>query len=341
MRGPVVSSWVPAALRVDDTSTMAVFGVTAFDEDLPPVFSMTRTSVMLAAGSTALTMSCRVSPAIATAVSASISTPVWPVVFAVLEHEGGLRLRGHDDGVMQTIDGSRTDALSQIPLELKQSLVADGALTGGALDAKLLKAFHNGSNRTRQLATQIAFGTAELKAWLDRYERYVALGFAAYNTGSGPKPWVAAQKNATSRAERCRQAASLYHQPTSAIRISEGTWICDPQMKGSGWAWRAKILDGQTGRSIRGYQYLRSVASNCPKPPTSVCSAKTQREPCSQPLTSKGTRLGILDKLFNPSLMRGPYFAVIRTAWPVLPDDGRPLRAVGTKLVLEPSAAWQ
>jgi len=38
---------------------------------------------MVAPGSTALTMSCRVRPATATAVSASISTPVRPVVRAV------------------------------------------------------------------------------------------------------------------------------------------------------------------------------------------------------------------------------------------------------------------
>ena len=38
---------------------------------------------MVAPGSTALTMSCKVRPATATAVSASISTPVCPRVFAV------------------------------------------------------------------------------------------------------------------------------------------------------------------------------------------------------------------------------------------------------------------
>ena len=47
---------------------------------LPPVFSTTRTSVSTAAGSTAFTMSCSARPATATAVSASISTPVRSAV---------------------------------------------------------------------------------------------------------------------------------------------------------------------------------------------------------------------------------------------------------------------
>ena len=50
---------------------------------MPPVFSSTRTSVMTAAGSTALIMSMRASAATLTEVSASISTPVRSAVRAV------------------------------------------------------------------------------------------------------------------------------------------------------------------------------------------------------------------------------------------------------------------
>ena len=50
---------------------------------LPPDFSSSRISPSTARGSTALIMSCRVSPAIATAVSASISTPVLAVTETV------------------------------------------------------------------------------------------------------------------------------------------------------------------------------------------------------------------------------------------------------------------
>src|SRR5205823_168099 len=49
---------------------------------LPPLFSMSRMSVSRAPRSTLFSMSYRVRPAIATAVSASISTPVGPVVAA-------------------------------------------------------------------------------------------------------------------------------------------------------------------------------------------------------------------------------------------------------------------
>src|SRR4029450_4025372 len=51
--------------------------------DLPPVFDSSRTSVMTAAGSTAFTMSTTVSPATATQVRASISTPVRSAVRTV------------------------------------------------------------------------------------------------------------------------------------------------------------------------------------------------------------------------------------------------------------------
>ncbi len=110
MTGPVVSSRVPAAPPVEATITAAVWGrgvdawagtsgtaalSTGSDvrprasesrvqwPRLPPVLSSSWMSVSRAAGSTAFTMSWRVSPAMATAVRASISTPVCPVVLAV------------------------------------------------------------------------------------------------------------------------------------------------------------------------------------------------------------------------------------------------------------------
>jgi len=63
---------------------------------LPPVFSSTRTSVITADLSTALTMSTTVRAATETAVSASISTPVRSVVRteAVMEHAEALEALG-------------------------------------------------------------------------------------------------------------------------------------------------------------------------------------------------------------------------------------------------------
>ena len=95
---PVVSCRCPDAALVEATITRAVRGRTGVAGApagsgvaesrvqrpcLPPLFSSSRTSVRVAPGSTALIMSCSVSPATATAVSASISTPVRPVVVVV------------------------------------------------------------------------------------------------------------------------------------------------------------------------------------------------------------------------------------------------------------------
>ncbi len=82
MRGPVVSSRVPAAARVETTSTVATPASTA-SVVFPPDLATQTDAGEHRVGSTAFVMSCRVSPAIATAVSASISTPVRPVTFAV------------------------------------------------------------------------------------------------------------------------------------------------------------------------------------------------------------------------------------------------------------------
>ena len=73
---------------------------------LPPVFSTRRMSASTAAGSTALIMSCSVSPAIATAVSASISTPVFAVTATVAVMLDGCRRPG-SNSIVTASSGSR------------------------------------------------------------------------------------------------------------------------------------------------------------------------------------------------------------------------------------------
>ncbi len=84
MRGPVVSSRVArGSARSTTTSTVAVAGGThrlgaPRSFAAPALLDTAGCPVSTESGSTAFVMSCSVSPAIATAVSASISTPVCP-----------------------------------------------------------------------------------------------------------------------------------------------------------------------------------------------------------------------------------------------------------------------
>ena len=43
----------------------------------------------------------------------------WQVPYTILEHEGGVRLFGHNDGVMQTIADARATIFSGLPRDLK------------------------------------------------------------------------------------------------------------------------------------------------------------------------------------------------------------------------------
>jgi hypothetical protein len=262
----------------------------------------------------------------------------WQLLFLVLEHEGGLRNLKHKDGVMQTIDASRHDGVKALPVALKQAIVLDSTLTGAALDRALLGTFANKTLTSRRLCAQIAVGAAELRAYLNRYQGFVAPALAAYNTGSGPKAWVARQDRALSRVERCRRVARIYQQPPSAISVAGGKWLCDPNIPA--WAWRASISDKASGHPIRGYQYLRGVASLCAKRPSEPClrrSPKHQHVACPVEVTAtKVTRRGSLEKLFDPRLMQPLYRNAVAGRWPSLSDDGTPLRAVGLKVVAEP-----
>jgi hypothetical protein len=260
----------------------------------------------------------------------------WQLIFLLMEHEGGVAKLRHKDGVMQTIDVSRREGVKRLPQALKQVLVPNSSLTGAELDKAVLETFARGAPLSRRLCAQIAVGAAELKSYLDRYRGFVALALAAYNTGSGPKAWVARYRSLPVD-QRYRQAARVYHQPVSAISVAGGNWICDPNMPG--WAWRAGISDKASGQAIRGYQYLRGVASRCSKQPAEACTRQSPKHlhaPCPVDITTtKATRPGSLDKLYDPRLMQAKYRAAITSRWPSLTDDGTPLRAVGTRL--EPS----
>lgn len=262
----------------------------------------------------------------------------WPVAFTVLEHEGGVQKLGHNDGVMQTTLVSRTDNIPRLPQALKQQIVSDTTLTGAALDRRFEQVFHDGTNRSRQLCAQIAAGVQELQRGLRRYHGFVALAFVAYNTGNA-KAWVTGQTSASSAYEKALRAASAYHQPVSAVSVAGGRWLCDPQIPA--WAWRASVSDVGTNRVLRGYQYLRAVASNCPQRPAVACTVPKQQLPCPVAVGGKQTRLGALDKLFDPSKMGRDYRDAVRGEWPALADDGRPVHAAGLRLQQVAGAVWQ
>src|SRR4029450_8351231 len=120
----------------------------------------------------------------------------WRVPFVILEHEGGVRVFRHRDGVMQVIDVAKPGAIRAMPRELKLVLagraLADQIATA-ALDAEVRTEF------PRRLAVQIACGTQLLKKALARFGGYVALAYIAYRAGGGNAARVVTRGRATNR----------------------------------------------------------------------------------------------------------------------------------------------
>ena len=272
--------------------------------------------------------------------------------FTLLEHEGGLRLFQHHDGVMQTTASARKSVIPILPRPLK--LVLLGLPAGDVTaDDRLTQALQ--TEFPHSLAVQIAAGTQELVSGLSRFNGYVALAFVAYNAGAGSayrvatgrSPAVRPQPGGEEWEQACRIGATLLHQAPSAVDVPNGVWQCDANMAaagkpGSGWYRKYSVRDRKTGRLLISYQYLRSVRS-CVRagPPTIPCewNMHTHQQDGSGRLNCGSSRMGALDKLYDTAQFPSPYREVAQAAFPPLGDDGSPLKVVGGKMTKVPRAS--
>ena len=265
--------------------------------------------------------------------------------FTILQHEGGVRLFKHHDGVMQTIAAARKTVIPRLPRPLKLVLLgrpASDTTPDNALDQALHQEF------SRSLAVQIAAGTQELVGNLQRFCGYPALAFVGYNAGPGSAYWVATGRSPTARPrptgedwERaCRVGATLLHQPPNAVDVPQGVWQCDANLAvagkpGTGWYRKFAVRDRRTGRLLIAYQYLRSIRScirhQRPGIPCGWSNHKGRQEGSGR-LDCEPTRLGALDKLYDPARFPSPYREVAQAEFRPLTDDGAPLRVVGGQL---------
>ncbi len=272
--------------------------------------------------------------------------------FTLLEHEGGLRLFQHPDGVMQTIASARKSVIPILPRPLK--LVLLGLPAGDVTaDDRLAQALQ--TEFPHSLAVQIAAGTQELVSGLSRFNGYVALAFVAYNAGAGSAYWVATGRSPKVRPypvgeeweQACRIGATLLHQAPGAVDVPNGMWQCDVNLAvagkpGTGWYRKYSVRDRKTGRLLISYQYLRSVRS-CVRAgaPTIPCGQDNHahQQDGSGRLDCSSSRMGALDKLYDTAQFPSPYREVAQAVFPPLGDDGSPLKVVGGKMTKVPRAS--
>jgi hypothetical protein len=267
----------------------------------------------------------------------------WKVCYTILEHEGGVRLFTHPDGVMQTTSGVRRRVIPRIPRALKLALLklsSDDRTPDNILAGRLLRAF------SRQLVVQIATGVQELRESLQKFSGYVGLAFQAYNAGTGWGFYTATVGRHKARPaglsdvqweNMCRFGASLLHQPVQNLRIGVGVWQCDANIPA--WFSHIPVYDQQSGVQLIAFKYLRSI-TQCirQQKPTTPCTWKIhrRRESGSGPEVCTKTRPGSLDKLYNPKLLRGDYYEAAKEELIAIQDDGLPLKVVNGRLVKMP-----
>jgi hypothetical protein len=268
----------------------------------------------------------------------------WRLPFVVLEHEGGVRLFTHNDGVMQTIDTAKEATIRAMPRELKLGIVGrahNDAIAIAALNTEVRQQFPS------RLAVQIACGIQEIKTGLDRFAGYVALALIAYNAGVGSAARVVTRGAATARPpnttdaqweEMCRTAATLYHQFPGDVRIANGQWQCDANIPT--WFRNFPVFDRPSGLQLIAYQYLRQI-NTCIRvtPPTIPCvrAVHGQRQDGTGALACSLTRFGALDKLYHPARLSAPYRdALMAVLGPVLgpiSDDRLPIQVQNGRMI--------
>ncbi|NTU84209.1 MAG: hypothetical protein HGA45_33380, partial [Chloroflexales bacterium] len=272
----------------------------------------------------------------------------WRLGYTILEHEGGVRLIKHPDGVMQTTSGVRQSHIPRIPRPLKLALLglAESDPTADAtLSSRLASEFR------RRLAVQIATGVQELADNLRRFSGYVALAFQAYNAGSGWAAYTVTGGKAKQRPRGvddvyweslCRFAASLLHQPPAQLRIDIGTWQCDANIPT--WFSHIPVYDRQSGLQLIAFKYLRSITERIrSQRPTTPCTwavhGASHRQPGSGAISSRTTRPGALDKLYQPSKLGQAYYQAVQASLTAIPDDGLPLKVLNGRLAKMPHAS--
>jgi hypothetical protein len=270
----------------------------------------------------------------------------WRVAYTLLEHEGGVRLFTHQDGVMQTIQGARNANIPRIPRPLKLALLGL-AQTDTTADSALATSLHR--EFPRRLAVQIATGIQELLTNLVKFNGYVALAYQAYNAGSG---W--AYYTATSGAKKskpagltaaqwesmCKQGATMLHQAASGVTVGSGVWQCDANIPT--WFSHIPVSDAQSGLQLVAFKYLRSITESIHKQkPSTPCTQAhhKERQAGSGPLIQRTTRDGALDKFYSPSKLGRAYYQVAPTQLPAITDDGLPVKIDLGQLVKMPSTA--
>jgi hypothetical protein len=268
----------------------------------------------------------------------------WRVGFTILEHEGGVRLIKHNDGVMQTISSARKDNIPLIPRPLKLAVLglpSNDATSDPQLNSRIHDEF------AKRLAVQIAVGTQELKGNLDRFNGYIALAYQAYNAGAGWAYYTVtrgqkARPKAVSEIEwekMCLEGATLLHRSPSQIKANTGVWQCDANMPG--WFKHISVYDSKTGVALVAYKYLRSFVGQIRKnPPNIPCNLASHRsrQQGTGPVVSEKSRNGTLDKLYDPRKLSGEYFRAVQQEIGPLGDDGWPLKVENGQLVKKPTA---
>lgn len=267
----------------------------------------------------------------------------WQLPYTILNHEGGVRLFSHRDGVMQTTRPARDDYIPRIPRELRLTLLGRRLDDGIAPDelTRLFKERFPGS-----LAVQIAVGVQELADKLQRFSGYVALAFVAYNTGSS-RAYQIATRGASKRRpggvsalqweESCRFGAALLHQSPSVVEIRGTQWRCDKNIPA--WHQSPAVHDRQSGRWLPGFKYLRSIRYTItPQRPSIPCTEQLHKKslPGSGQPTAVQSRPGALDKLYNPRLLGRAYLTPVASAVRPIQDDSLPLKVRNGRLVKAP-----
>lgn len=266
----------------------------------------------------------------------------WKIAYTILEHEGGVRLSTHNDGVMQTTQGARNAVIPQIPRPLKLALLSLPLTDTTTAEQDLRTRLHREFRQS--LPIQIAVGVQELMTNLEKFNGYVALAFQAYNAGAGWAYYTVSggkmktkppKVTAAFWEDMCRIGAALLHQSASGLRINDGVWQCDANMPG--WFGHIAVFDKQSGVQLIAYKYLRSISERIRQQrPATPCTQTThkQRQPGSGQLITRQTRAGSLDKLYQPNKLGQAYQQAAQLT--PITDDGLPLKVDSGRLVKMP-----
>lgn len=267
----------------------------------------------------------------------------------ILDHESPSPLQrgfSHGDGVMQTIASARASIIPRIPRPLARVLLglpAGNAAQDATLTTRLNQEFH------RRLAVQIAAGVQEYVEGLRAFNGYVALGFIAYNAGKGSAAHIATggqhQRRPAGISDArwetmCHLGAARLHQSPSAVDIQQARWRCDKNIPA--WWREIQVRDRSSRLLLISYQYLRSIRACIPRNrPTVACTAANhgQRQAGTGTLKCEMTRKGVLDKLYDPRLLRRELFTAASAHLTAIQDDMRPLKVTGGRIVKMPPPA--